>query len=61
MENRKKIRGLIDKFLTILKAQNKDHTSTVSREELHGALAEVSVKIGMSHSFREHITVENIL
>ncbi|XP_035670646.1 uncharacterized protein LOC118412112 [Branchiostoma floridae] len=40
MENRKKIRGLIDKFLTILKAQNKDHTSTVSREELHGALAE---------------------
>eukprot|EP00058_Branchiostoma_floridae_P006697 XP_002592185.1 hypothetical protein BRAFLDRAFT_88078 [Branchiostoma floridae] len=40
MENRKKIRGLIDKFLTILKAQNKDHTSTVSREELHRALAE---------------------
>ncbi|XP_078581056.1 uncharacterized protein LOC144864645 [Branchiostoma floridae x Branchiostoma japonicum] len=40
MENRKKIRSLIDKFLTILKAQNKDHTSTVSREELHRALAE---------------------
>ncbi|XP_035675831.1 uncharacterized protein LOC118415377 [Branchiostoma floridae] len=40
MENRKKIRGLIDKFLTSLKGQNKDHTSTVSREELHRAFAE---------------------
>eukprot|EP00058_Branchiostoma_floridae_P009055 XP_002594543.1 hypothetical protein BRAFLDRAFT_130803 [Branchiostoma floridae] len=40
MKNRKKIRGLVDKFLTSLKAQNKDHTSTVSREELRRAFAE---------------------
>ncbi|CAH1246162.1 Hypp7665 [Branchiostoma lanceolatum] len=40
MENRKKIRGLIDKFLTSLKGQNKDHTATVSRQELHGAFTE---------------------
>eukprot|EP00058_Branchiostoma_floridae_P009056 XP_002594544.1 hypothetical protein BRAFLDRAFT_104465 [Branchiostoma floridae] len=40
MKNRKKIWGLVDKFLTSLKAQNKEHTSTVSREELRRAFAE---------------------
>eukprot|EP00058_Branchiostoma_floridae_P013953 XP_002599441.1 hypothetical protein BRAFLDRAFT_122765 [Branchiostoma floridae] len=40
MENRKKIRDLIDKLLTSLKAQNIEDTSTISREELHRAFAE---------------------
>ncbi|XP_078571607.1 uncharacterized protein LOC144859187 [Branchiostoma floridae x Branchiostoma japonicum] len=40
MENRKKIRDLIDKLLTSLKGQNVEDTSTISREELHRAFAE---------------------
>ncbi|XP_078571605.1 uncharacterized protein LOC144859186 [Branchiostoma floridae x Branchiostoma japonicum] len=40
MENRKKIRDLIDKLLTSLKTQNIEDTSTISREELHRAFAE---------------------
>ncbi|KAI8521357.1 hypothetical protein Bbelb_011110 [Branchiostoma belcheri] len=40
MENRKKIRGLIDKFLTSLKSQNSHHTSTVTREELRRVFKE---------------------
>ncbi|XP_035688852.1 uncharacterized protein LOC118424405 [Branchiostoma floridae] len=44
MENRKKIRNLIDKLLTSLKAQNIEDTSTISREELHRAFAEAGNK-----------------
>ncbi|CAH1238839.1 Hypp5644 [Branchiostoma lanceolatum] len=40
MENRKKIRALIDKFLTSLKGENKDETSTISREELRMTFTE---------------------
>ncbi|XP_066301637.1 uncharacterized protein [Branchiostoma lanceolatum] len=40
MENRKKIRGLIDKFLTSLKSENKDDTSIISRKELRMAFTE---------------------
>ncbi|XP_066265652.1 uncharacterized protein [Branchiostoma lanceolatum] len=42
MENRKKMRGLIDRFLTSLKMQNTDQNITISREELHRAFTEAS-------------------
>ncbi|CAH1246997.1 Hypp7805 [Branchiostoma lanceolatum] len=40
MENRKKMRTLIDKFLTSLKSQNTDHNATISRAELRRAFQE---------------------
>ncbi|XP_066303690.1 uncharacterized protein [Branchiostoma lanceolatum] len=40
MENRKKMRTLIDKFLTSLKNQNTDHNATISRAELRRAFQE---------------------
>ncbi|XP_035662131.1 uncharacterized protein LOC118406311 [Branchiostoma floridae] len=40
MENRKKMRSLIDRFLTSLKEQNTEQNSTISRDELHRAFTE---------------------
>eukprot|EP00058_Branchiostoma_floridae_P025461 XP_002610951.1 hypothetical protein BRAFLDRAFT_105617 [Branchiostoma floridae] len=42
MENRKKMRALIDKFLTSLKIQNTDHNASISRDELHRAFKELT-------------------
>ncbi|XP_078578096.1 uncharacterized protein LOC144863011 isoform X2 [Branchiostoma floridae x Branchiostoma japonicum] len=43
MENRKKMRALIDKFLTSLKIQNTDRNASISRDELHRAFKEAGI------------------